>query len=137
MVFYRYSHWDGTQKAYSLDAETALDELNRYLMEGLDVEQSLDWMRQYGFDLAGMDFRVMGLEELLQELREQAREMMSPHNMDHAFDERRSRLDDILDREQSALADQNGVESERWNEFREKRDSMPRRLRCCSGRLPR
>ncbi len=128
MVFYRYSHWDGTQKAYSLDAETALDELNRYLMEGLDVEQSLDWMRQYGFDLAGMDFRVMGLEELLEELREQAREMMSPHNMDHAFDERRSRLDDILDREQSALADQNGVESERWNEFREKRDSMPRRL---------
>jgi hypothetical protein len=61
----RYSRWDGQQHSWSLDAETALDELNRYLMEGLDLEQSLDWMRQQGFDLAGMYFRVMGLEELL------------------------------------------------------------------------
>ena len=115
MRLYRYSQWDGSQKAYSLDAETALDELNRYLMEGLDVEQSLDWMRQHGFDLAGMDFRVMGLDELLQELRERAREMMSPHNMDHAFDERRAKLEDIRDREQAELAEKEGMESERWN----------------------
>ena len=71
-----YSAWDGRQKAFSLDAEVALDELNRFLMEGLDLEESLDWMRQQGFELAGMDFRVMGLEELLRELREKARELL-------------------------------------------------------------
>ena len=76
MVVYLYSNWDGSQKAWSLDADAALDELNRYLMEGLDVEQSLEWMRQQGFDMAGMDFRVMGLEELLEELRQKAREML-------------------------------------------------------------
>ena len=44
-----YSRWDGTQERYSLEAEAALDELSRYLMEGLDVGQSLDWMRIQGF----------------------------------------------------------------------------------------
>ena len=125
---YRYSQWDGTQTAYSLDAETALDELNRFLMEGLDLEQSLDWMRQQGFDLAGMDFRVMGIEELLQELRQRARDLMSQFNMDHTLDERWSQLEDILDREQRTLEGAEGMESERWNRFRAKRESLPRRL---------
>ena len=124
----RYSRWDGQQQSWSLDAETALDELNRYLMEGLDLEQSLDWMRQQGFDLAGMDFRVMGLEELLQELREKARELLEPFNMDHTLDGPRAQLEEILDREESAQTEQSGIESERWNEFRERRDRLPRRL---------
>ncbi len=128
MRLVRYSRWDGAQQSWSLDAETALDELNRYLMEGLDLEQSLDWMRQQGFDLAGMDFRVMGLEELLQELREKARELLEPFNMDHTLDGPRAQLDEILDREESTLSEQSGVESERWNEFRERRDGLPRRL---------
>ena len=38
----RYSTWDGTQLGFTRDAEEALDELSRYLMEGLDLEQSLD-----------------------------------------------------------------------------------------------
>ncbi len=123
-----YSHWDGTQQRYSLDAEQALDELSRFLMEGLDLEESLDWMRYQGFDLAGMDFRVMGLEELLSELRQQARDLMADFNMDETFDEHRARLEDILDREEVAQARENGVESAAWNEFRRRRDSMPRRL---------
>lgn len=128
MATFRYSRWDGTQPLFSIEAEAALDELSRYLMEGLDLQQSLDWMRYQGFDLAGMDFRVMGIEELLQELREQARELMSRFNMDHTFDERWSELNDILDREESALRDRHGLESERWNQFKGRRDSMPRRL---------
>ena len=31
----------------------------------------LQYMQQYGFDLAGQDFRVMGTRELMQELRKQ------------------------------------------------------------------
>jgi uncharacterized protein with von Willebrand factor type A (vWA) domain len=128
MIRTLYSRWDGKQRAYSLDAETALDELNRFLMEGLDLEQSLDWMRYQGFDLAGMDFRVMGIEEMLQELRQKAAELMNQFNMDRSFDEHWSKLQDILDREEVALSEQQGMESERWNEFRERRDQMPRRL---------
>jgi uncharacterized protein with von Willebrand factor type A (vWA) domain len=124
----RYSRWDGSQAHYSIEAEEALDELSRYMMEGLDVGQSLDWMRQQGFELAGMEFRVMGLEDLIRELRRQAQELLARHNMDHSFDERRDRLDEILDQEQSAVQEQHGVESERWNDLRERRDAPMARL---------
>jgi uncharacterized protein with von Willebrand factor type A (vWA) domain len=128
MARLRYSRWDGTQRAFSLAAEQALDELARHLMEGMGVEEALSWMRYQGFELAGMDFRVMGVEELLQELRRQARERMAGHNMDHAFDERWETLRDILEREEGAQASQNGVESQRWSDFKAKKDSLPRRL---------
>jgi uncharacterized protein with von Willebrand factor type A (vWA) domain len=123
-----YSHWDARQQRWSLDADQALDELSRFLMEGLDLEESLDWMRYQGFDLAGMDFRVMGLEELLRELRQQARDLMSDLNMDDTFDERWSRFEDVLEREEGAQSREHGVESAAWNEFRSRRDSLPRRL---------
>jgi uncharacterized protein with von Willebrand factor type A (vWA) domain len=132
-----YSRWDGSQERYSLEAESALDELSRYLMEGLDVRQSLDWMRMQGFELAGTEFRVMGLEELIQELRQRARDLLSRFNMDETFDEHRERLDAILDREQAAVRDRHGVESQRWNDFGERRhqdEQAPPRL---SERLER
>ncbi|MBW2280120.1 MAG: hypothetical protein JRG76_02810 [Deltaproteobacteria bacterium] len=123
-----YSHWDGKQQRYSLEADQALDELSRFLMEGLDLQESLDWMRYQGFDLAGMDFRVMGLEEMLQELRQQARELMSGYNMDQTFDERWQQLEDILGREETAQERDHGVESAAYNDFRRRRDDLPRRL---------
>ncbi|MEE2702438.1 MAG: hypothetical protein VX614_00295 [Myxococcota bacterium] len=124
----RYSSWDGTQHQFTLDAEDALDELSQYLMEGMDLEQSLDWMRAQGFELAGMEFRVMGLEELLAQLRQQARDAMSNQNFDRAFEEPEQRLEEILDREQGSVERKHGLESERWNEFRQRRDQLPARL---------
>jgi len=102
MARVRYSRWDGTQRAFSLAAEAALDELSRHLMEGMSVDEALSWMRYQGFELAGMDFRVLGVEELLQQLRQQARERMAGHNMERTFDERWERLRDILEREERA-----------------------------------
>jgi uncharacterized protein with von Willebrand factor type A (vWA) domain len=125
---YRYSRWDGRQPLFSLDADEALDELSQYLMEGVDAASALEWMQQEGFDLAGLEFRVMGIEELLRELRAQAEAELSRYNLDHAFDEFTRRLQEILDREERELAKQFGLESERWNAFRNRRDSLPQRL---------
>ena len=128
MIRLLYSDWDGTQLPFSLDAEEALDELSRFMMEGLDAREALDWMRYEGFDLAGREFRVMGMEEMLQRLRQQAREMMAGVNMDHSFDEKWSQLQDILEREASTVQEQSGVESADWNELQKRRDSLPRKL---------
>ncbi|HTO70507.1 MAG TPA: VWA domain-containing protein [Myxococcota bacterium] len=128
MARLRYSRWDGTQRAFSLAAEAALDELARHLMEGMSVDEALSWMRYQGFGLAGMDFRVMGVEELLQELRQQARERMAGHNMERTFDERWEKLRDVLEREERAQGEQNGVESKPWSDFKKRKDSLPRRL---------
>jgi hypothetical protein len=59
-----YSRWDGTQEPFS-DARRSLDALSQLLMEGLGAREGLEWMRRQGFELAGLDMRVMGLDELL------------------------------------------------------------------------
>ena len=69
MKNFRYSSWDGTQDEFSLDVDSALDALSDLMMEGLDAQQALEWMRQYGFEMARLNMRVMGIEELLRELQ--------------------------------------------------------------------
>ena len=98
MKAWRYSRWDGSQEAFSLDAREALDALSDALMEGLDVEQALEWMRQQGFELAGMDMRVMGTDELIRELQEQADSLYDRYEIESATRELEERLESILDR---------------------------------------
>jgi uncharacterized protein with von Willebrand factor type A (vWA) domain len=118
---WRYSRWDGTQREFTLDAKQALDALSELLMEGLSVDEALEWMRRGGFPLAGMNFRVMGTEELVQELRRQARELMQQYAMNEATDELAQKLDGILDREERAQRAQHGMESAALNQFLERR----------------
>jgi uncharacterized protein with von Willebrand factor type A (vWA) domain len=121
MKVHRYSRWDGRQEEFSLDARRALDAMSDLLMEGLDVEQALEWMRRYGFQLAGMNMRVMGVQELINELRERARSLYEQYNLDSSTDELRERLGEILDREEGALRESQGFESSRMNDFMERR----------------
>lgn len=112
-----YGRWDGSQCEFSLDAAVALDALSNLLMEGLDLEEALEWMRRHGFELEGLDMRVMGVEELLNELREEADSLTDRYRLDGAADELRRRLEDLLDREQRTLRAAHGFESARMNDF--------------------
>jgi len=116
-----YGRWDGTQREFSLDADRALDALSELLMQGLDLEQALEWMRWQGFELAGQEMRVLGLDELREELRAEAERLYQRYRMDRATHDLRRRLDEILDREEAALRSRHGMESARWNEFRSRR----------------
>ncbi len=132
MKLFRYSRWDGTQQEFTLDARRALDALSDLLMEGLDVDEAMEWMRRHGFELAGLDFRVMGTQELIEELREQARELLERYHLDRATDELAQRLDEVFDREERALRQAHGLESARLNDFLERRHggdgSLPGKL---------
>jgi uncharacterized protein with von Willebrand factor type A (vWA) domain len=123
-----YSRWDGTQQAFSLDAGRALERLSDLMLEGLSVQEALEWMRRQGFELAGLDLRVMGVDELLSELREQIRELERQVHMRQAGDSLRRRLDALLDREQAALHERHGIESSRMNEFLSRRHADDTRL---------
>jgi len=118
---WRYSRWDGTQDAFSLDAEQALDALSDWMMEGLDLQSALEWMRRAGFELGGLDMRVMGLDELERELRAEIRSLEARYRLDRATDDLRQRLEQILDREEAAQRDRHGYESARMNEFKDRR----------------
>ena len=128
MKLWRYSRWDGAQEAFSLDARQALDAMSELMMEGLTAQEALDWMRQQGFELAGMDFRVMGLSELQNELRGQLESLFQQFSLDAATDSPRDRLEDILDREERAQRERSGYESSAMNEFLERRHAPAERL---------
>jgi len=123
-----YSRWDGTQQAFSLDAGQALEQLSDLMLEGLSVQESLDWLRRHGFELAGLDLRVMGVEELLSELRQELRSLEKQVHMRQATDSLRERLESLLGREQDALRERHGFESARMNEFLSRRHADDARL---------
>ncbi len=128
MRVFRYSRWDGSQDEFSLDAKAALDALSDLMMEGMSAEEALEWMRQYGFQLAGLDMAVMGLDELMQELRDKIEELYEQYRMDQAEDALRQKLEELLDREERALRREHGIESARVNDFLERRHADDRRL---------
>jgi len=121
MRVWRYSRWDGSQSEFKLDAEGALEAVSDFLMEGLDLDQALEWMRQLGFELAGQEFRVMGVEELLEELAREVKSLLDRYRLDSATRDLEQRLESILRREEAAQREQFGLESARLNEFLEKR----------------
>jgi uncharacterized protein with von Willebrand factor type A (vWA) domain len=121
MKVFRYSGWDGSQDEFSLDVKSALDALSDLMMEGLDARQALEWMRQHGFEMAGMNMRVMGLDELVRELRDQIRDLYQQYDMSNALDERQQRFEEILDREQQAAQQAHGLDSAGMNDFMNRR----------------
>jgi uncharacterized protein with von Willebrand factor type A (vWA) domain len=123
-----YSRWDGTQTEFSLDADKALEALSDLLMEGLDVREALEWMRQHGFELAGLDMRVMGVEELLSELRDEAQALYDRYDMSGALDEIQQRFDEIMERERQTLSDAHGFESSKMNDFLRRRHAETEQL---------
>jgi uncharacterized protein with von Willebrand factor type A (vWA) domain len=125
---FRYSRWDGTQPDFSLDPKQALAALSELLMEGADPREALAWMRRFGFELAGLNLRVMGADELRAELEREARSLRERYRMDTATQELRERLEGILDREQAALRERHGFESSRLNDFLARRHGEARSL---------
>jgi uncharacterized protein with von Willebrand factor type A (vWA) domain len=89
------------------------------------VQQALDWLMRQGAEWEGM--RIIGLDELLEELREKMREQYAKYNLDHALDDLRRRLDELLDVERDTL-DQDGPNPERRREKKEFLDRLPHRL---------
>src|SRR5436853_6168514 len=100
MLKLRYTAWDGTQEV-RLAADRVFEKLAEYLSCTDDVQQALDWLLHQGLDWEGV--RVMGLDELLEELRNAMRERMQDVHLRDAFAELRERLRDIVEQEGDAL----------------------------------
>ncbi|MBU6282234.1 VWA domain-containing protein [bacterium] len=136
MVRIRYTAWDGTQ-AVRLDPGRVFDALADLLSRTDDLAQALDWLLRRGLDLDGV--HVMGLDEALERLREAIRSRENELNLDHALDEPRSRLDDVLARERETLDD--GIEGDPDGTLaREKKaflDDLPGDLAAAIDRLAR
>src|ERR1700719_5263750 len=105
MISTRYTQWDGTQKL-RLDADKVFEKLAEYLSNTDDLRQAMDWMMRQGMDFDGV--KVMGLEEFLEQLRQEMRQRYRDFNLRNALSEMEKRLEDILNRERAKLESKRG-----------------------------
>src|SRR5262249_14254438 len=100
MLTLRYTACAGTQQV-RLAADRVFEKLAEYLSFTDDVQQALDWLLHQGLDWDGV--RVMGLDDFLEQLREEMRSRYRQVNLRQAFSELREKLEEILDQERDGL----------------------------------
>jgi len=119
----RYTAWDGTQEV-RLAADQVFERLAEYLSFTDDVQQALDWLLHQGLEWQGT--RVMGLDDFLEQLREQMRARYRDVNLRESLTELANKLEEALDLEREALA--GAADAERAARLRELFDRLPHRL---------
>src|SRR5262245_47227119 len=124
MLTVRYTNWDGTQRV-RLEAGRVFEKLAEYLSYTDDVQPALDWLMRHGAAWEGM--RVMGSDDLPDELREKMRKHYREVNLNHAFDELNQRLNDLLEDERDVL-DERAKEQPGPQNKRDFLEQLPRRL---------
>ncbi len=105
MATTRYTQWDGTQRI-RLDADKVFEKLAEYLSYTDDIRQAMDWMMRQGMDFDGM--RVMGLDEFIEQLRQEMRQRYRDFNLKDALSQMECKLEDILNRERQTLESMRG-----------------------------
>jgi uncharacterized protein with von Willebrand factor type A (vWA) domain len=123
-VVTRYTQWDGTQKL-KLDSDKVFEKLAEYLSYTDDLRQALDWMMRQGMDFDGV--RVMGLEEFIEQLRQEMRQRYRDVNLKNSLSEMEQKLNDVLGRERQTLEGLKGKKPGIEDKQREL-SRMPRRL---------
>lgn len=98
----RYKKWDGSQAPFELKRKSIVETFLDNIMQGMSPRTSLARMMWSGFPLSGMNFRVMGLEEMIQELRKQADDLFAKYHLKNAFDHPINDFKHLLAQEQSA-----------------------------------
>src|SRR5439155_1524478 len=82
--------------------DDVFEKLSEYLSCTGDVQQALDWLLHQGLEWR-QGMRVMGLDDFLEQLREEMRARYREVNLRHALGEIRDKLEGLLDLERDAL----------------------------------
>ncbi len=98
----RYTSWDGTQEV-RLDPDEIFEKLAEHLSLTDDLQEAIDRLLREG--MSGREFEVVGLDEILDRVRDALDDIYSRFSLDHSLDTPRAALDDLLELEQDALGD--------------------------------
>src|SRR3989442_203905 len=99
---YRYSEWDGTQEIPPLDPDDILAGLTDDLMNFGDLQHALRSLLQRGMRTP-LGQRLQGLRDLLQQLRQQRRQVLDRYNLSSVFEDIQKRLEEIMSLERETL----------------------------------
>lgn len=96
-----YSRWDGTQAGFDPSALDILAELRDDLLYHGDPMSALRRMLRHGFEQDGE--RIVGLQEIMERLRQRRQELLSEHKLDGFYDDVAKELRDIVEAERQNL----------------------------------
>src|SRR5271157_2392482 len=99
---YDYTSWDGTQEFADLDADDLLAGLTDDLLAGGDLNDALRRLLRGGMRTADGK-RVMGLRDLLEQVRRRRAEMLEQGDPDGQFAEVNQALSEIMAEERGAI----------------------------------
>ena len=122
MTLRRYTRWDGKQRV-RLSLPQVFEKLSEYLSFTDDLQQAMDWLLRQGMDWENS--RIVGLDEILEQLREEMRKRYRDFNLEHSLDEIREKLGEIVDDERSTLGEK--LPAEGIHEKMEFLDRLPPR----------
>ena len=99
---YNYSRWDGTQRIEGLDADEILEALSEdFLREG-DLKRAMEKMMREGFQGRNGQ-RRMGLQELMDRLRNRRQQQMQRYNMSSVMEDIQQKLEEVKQMERSGI----------------------------------
>jgi len=98
MLTVRYTEWDGSQQL-RLSPDKIFEKFAEILSYTDDAGQARDWLLRNGLETDSI--RIVGVDELLEMVRDEMRRRQSQYNIDHALDDLRERLDDAVEEEQN------------------------------------
>ncbi|MDH4246773.1 MAG: VWA domain-containing protein, partial [Deltaproteobacteria bacterium] len=108
----KYRRWEGTPTWHDLDPESLserfFEELSHYMNWSLSAQEALEWLLRQGLRLPEFELRIMGTDELLQELRRLRQESFQDHNLDGVLDDTKARIEELVRREVATARDQLG-----------------------------
>jgi len=96
----RFKKWDGSQEPFDLKRKSMVETFLDNIAKGMNPRTSLAQMMWSGFPLAGMNFRVMGLEEMLREVEKRADSLFAQYHLEKAFDQPIDAIKSLLAQEQ-------------------------------------
>lgn len=99
----RYSRWDGTRKWFDLEDEELsrrlFEELSNYMNWSLSAQEAMEWLMRQGLKLPEFNLRIMGTDELLQDLRHHRQSAFQKYNLNNALDAIHQQLEQIVEKE--------------------------------------
>src|SRR5947209_17124206 len=99
---FRYSEWDGTQDIPPLDPDDILAGLTDDLLNFGDLQHALRNLLQRGMKNP-LGQRLQGLRDLLQQLRQQRRQLLDRYDLSSVFEDIEKRLEEIMALEKDTL----------------------------------
>ena len=102
MHSYRYTRWDGTQNIELFTAEDLMEHIADDLLDDGTLRSAMRRMMQQGAEFSS-GRRMMGLQELMQRLRDARARNLDRYNMGSALDDIKEKLDQVIDTERGGI----------------------------------